>query len=201
MTICQICGLSYHTGDGSERIIICGSCRKTHVAKIIPPLFKLTDISRLPAKQYAEVMKWKYPDTLHETSGLLLHGPSGAGKTRCMWELLKGLGFFGEELAYFDGVSFGHELSRQYRNETAEDWLERLGTETKLVVFDDLGKLKLTDRVESELFGVIDRRCNNLLPIIATTQLGGSEIAGMMSEQRGGALVRRLRMACQLVEF
>jgi DNA replication protein DnaC len=70
-----------------------------------------------------------------------------------------------------------------------------------LIYFDDLGKLKLTERAEAELFGLIERRCANGCPIIATTNDTGETLSSRMTDNRGEAMVRRLREFCETIRF
>lgn len=101
---------------------------------------------------------------------------------------------------WFDSISFGHEIAKHYRDEDAEDWLDSVAKKP-LLFFDDLGKLKMTERAEVELFGLIDRRCSNELPIIATTNDTGDTLASRMTDNRGPALIRRLREFCTPIQF
>ncbi len=197
-TVCPMCGAGFDTTPVGVMFtyVPCDPCAKYRMRVDIPALFRKTDIRRLPQGQYTRTKEWRPDET---GRGLILVGPSGAGKSRCMWELVKGLS--GIELRVFDCVAFGHELAQHYRAETAEEWLMNLGTRTPVVFFDDLGKLKLTERVEAELFGVIDRRVSHMLPIIATTQLSGEDLKDLSSSNRGGALIRRLSESCDIVQF
>jgi DNA replication protein DnaC len=194
MNACSKCGAGYGSSP-QAKWGVCNACKDIDVAKMVPPTFKLTDRSRLPQNQLKKVLAWN-PEG-HR--GLILLGPSGTCKTRCMWELVKEAHLSNAKV--FDGVSFGLELARKYQQGGAEDWLDHLGMEAPRVMFDDLGKLKLTDRVESELFGIVDRRYSYMLPMIITTQLDGVGLGGVMTDGRGQAMVRRLREACDIVEF
>lgn len=179
---------------------VCSTCfTKRQMAafqKLCPPLYIDTDIARLP-NQYAQVMAWQFG-----SHGLLLTGNTGTCKTRCAWMLVKKMMLEGRNVSVFDCVSFGHEISLRFRTEDGdpEKWLEKM-SRRDLVFFDDLGKLKLTDRAEAELFGVIERRCANKLPLIATTNDTGTTLADRMTDNRGPAMIRRLREFCSVVQF
>lgn len=190
MMICIMCGLN---GEGilqEGSLGVCESCRAKQFSRTVPPLFQKTKRELLPPDQLAEVLQWK-----PGPKGLLLIGPSGSGKTRCMWELLKELGI--PTTLVFSGTEFGHALTREYRDGTSDEWIAAI-CRTPLLAFDDLGKLKMTERAEAELFHVVDYRCSWELPIIATAQ---GELAERLSEDRGGAIVRRLRDFCSIVNF
>ena len=130
-------------------------------------------------------------------------GDTGKGKSRIAWRLLKRVlceDKLETTFLWFDCIGFGHEIARHYRLEDAEAWLDKVAT-VPLLYFDDLGKLKLTERAETELFGLIERRCANQLPIIATTNDTGDSLAARMTEGRGPAMIRRLREFCDIITF
>lgn len=165
--------------------------------RLCPPLYANSDPSRLPP-EFKSVQEWTYGP-----QGLLVLGETGCGKTRSVWMLLRRLMLdpaVDYRVVFFDGVSFGQMLNRKFRREEAEDWLDSLAS-VDIVFFDDLGKLKLTERAEAELFGVIERRCANMKPILATTNDTGASIAARMTDNRGAAFVRRLREFCRIVQF
>jgi len=180
----------------------CQDCRavrkEEQFDKICPVLYQRSDLSRLPASQLKEAMEWKYGD-----KGLILLGDTGTGKSRVAWTLLrrvlvadkKEVGF-----RWFDCIEFGHAIAKHYHEEDAEEWLYNLA-KVDLLFFDDLGKLKMTERAETELFGLVERRCANQLPIIATTNDTGDTLAARMTDNRGPALIRRLREFCQIIQF
>jgi len=172
--------------------------REATFRKVCPPLFLKTDPSRLPASQLAQVMAWTYGPR-----GLILRGDTGTGKTRTIWTLLHRvlvLDMPEREFSWVDGISFGHDIVRHFKVEDAEDWLDGLAR-VPILFFDDFGKLKMTERAETELFGIVDRRCMNELPIIVTTNDTGETLEQRMTEGRGPALIRRLREFCELVQF
>lgn len=198
MTTCPNCGAGYDPDSKEPTVFkLCLPCAIVKNRVNIPKQFCATDVSRLPSAQHAEVIRWR----LNEESGrgLVLVGPSGVGKTRCMWELVKALA--GVEVKIFSCVQFGQELSVHYREETAEEWLVQLGSKTPVLMLDDLGKLKMTERVEAELFGIIDSRYANMLPIIATTQITPADLTDSAGSSRGAAMVRRLIDSCDIVQF
>jgi DNA replication protein DnaC len=171
--------------------------REDEFSKLCPPLYFETEVSRLPVKQYEQVKSWKYSST-----GLLLRGDTGTGKTRCAWKLIERLMVCDLwRVDCFDCIGFAHQLARKFRDEeSVEDWVAELA-DRPIVFFDDLGKLKFTERAEVELFGLIERRCANKKPIIATTNDSGDSLAARMTDNRGPAMIRRLREFCQIIDF
>jgi DNA replication protein DnaC len=63
-----------------------------------------------------------------------------------------------------------------------------------VLVLDDLGKERLTQRLESDLFAVLDERTSNLRTTIITTNYTGDKLVDrFQNKETGVALVRRLR--------
>ncbi|HUS13124.1 MAG TPA: ATP-binding protein [Pyrinomonadaceae bacterium] len=172
--------------------------REDRWPKLCPPLFREIDVSKLPTTYPAtleRVMAWQMGP-----KGLILSGITGKGKTRAAWQLLKRLHFEGVHIRAFDCVDFAHECQTAFTDFKGEGWAKNVAA-AELVFFDDFGKNKMTDRVEVELFGVIDRRMAHQLPIIVTTNDIGSTLEARLSPDRGAPLVRRLRECCESIAF
>ena len=206
--VCPNCGTERERkekerwGKNERRTLECDNCSTTRrVSKFnqtCPLLYQESEAIRLPQAQLRQVMDWTFG-----TKGLLLIGATGKGKSRIAWKLLRRVLCEDKPeraFLWFDCIGFGHEIARHYRLEDAEQWLDRVA-ETPLLYLDDLGKLKLTERAETELFGLIERRCANQLPMIVTTNDTGDSLAARMTENRGPALVRRLREFCHVITF
>jgi DNA replication protein DnaC len=162
---------------------------------ICPPLYLKTAPARLPQAALAEVLGWSLGPR-----GLLLVGPTGTGKTRAVYLLLRRLLEAGVRIRAFDCAGFGHECGRRFRDGTGEDWADALA-KADLVFLDDVGKVSFTERYQTELFALVERRAANMLPIIATTNMAGDDLQPRMSADRGQPLVRRLREFCHVVVF
>ena len=85
-------------------------------------------------------------------------------------------------------------------SERGTEWAKKIAGE-QLVVFDDFGKNRMSDRVEAEIFGVIERRMSHELPIIISTNDTGQSLESRLSPDRGAPLVRRLRECCESIAF
>jgi hypothetical protein len=217
---CRVCGLPFTACRyvlPDKRVIIAGVCDKCYGAKVVairedaakkeatterwlqlcPILYQRTDPARLPQTQLPEVLAWQYGP-----EGLLLVGPTGTYKTRTAYLLLKRLVLDeGRRVEAFDGLAFDHECVRRFRDEgDGEEWADGLA-HVDVVFFDDIGKGCFTPRVEAEMFGLIERRAANGLPIIATTNMTGADLAAKVTEDRGAPLIRRLREFCKCVTF
>lgn len=169
--------------------------------ELCPPFCRDTVPGKIPNQTaLAEVLAWQ-----HGPQGLLLCGKTGTGKTRSAWLLLRRLALEeGRNIATFDSVSFSSQCAARFysceRDDNGQDWMERL-IKKEIVFFDDFAKFKLTERVESELYGLIDARTSWGRPIIYTTNFVGDDLLENMSADRGEPLVRRMREFCVCVTF
>ncbi len=162
---------------------------------VCPPLYMDSDVKRLPEKPTQQVLAWKF-----NPKGLVLIGPTGTGKTRAAFLLLKRLYLEGRSVEVFHGNRFGHECSRKFFDNQGEEWIRDIFVQD-VVFFDDLGKFKMTERVEAELFSLIELRVSHLRPIIVTTNFVGESLESKLTSDRGHPLVRRLREFCDSVAF
>lgn len=162
-----------------------------------PPLFRMTNIERLPEKLRQAARSWE-PGVEHHS--LLLHGTTGTGKTRTAWCIANRLWSAKASVGVRHRLLFltMPQLTEQITSSFSEDrGHERLmdglnGCE--LLVMDDLGKEKMTPRVVADLFALVDHRANHLKPTIITTNFNGTGLSARFEDaEMGAAFVRRLR--------
>ena len=160
-----------------------------------PPTYHRTDKSKLNQDLLKQVMAWQFNER-----GLVMHGPTGTGKTRMAFMLMQRLHAEGRTVEIFYGNDFAHKCAKKFLNGEGEDWIASVAKKD-VVFFDDLGKFKLTERVEAELFGLIEIRTAWLRPMIVTANFNGSELANKMTADRGEPMIRRLREFCNSINF
>jgi DNA replication protein DnaC len=51
----------------------------------------------------------------------------------------------------------------------------------------------MTERAELELFDLLENRTQNLMPTIITTNTTNAQLLAMLSEDRGSAILRRIK--------
>ena len=158
-----------------------------------PPLYQNSDESRFPPAAWRQVKAWE-----PGPRGLLLAGPTGRCKTRMVWALLKRLMLAGCSVTAYDSVRFGHDCIDAFRNSDGTRWFDGLCV-CSVLFLDDLGKVPATERVEAELFGVIETRIAHERPILATTNAAGAELTARLSADRGAPMIRRLREFCDVI--
>jgi DNA replication protein DnaC len=92
-------------------------------------------------------------------------------------------------------ASFSDDKSR--RSE-AQDQIKRI-YKADLWFLDDLGKQRMTDRGEMELYAVLEHRTSSLLPTLWTANAKSAVLLQMFSEDRGEPIMRRLIDFSQIV--
>lgn len=217
---CQDCGKSFIVDGISEKLARyikrCDGCvelrreserletikrsqieREKQWRKICPPAFQNTTPTELPRPDLLDtVLQWQYG-----ANGLLLHGPTGTGKSRCAWELCRREWFAGRSLARLDcfaGFEYASKFSDGHGE--VETWAQELA-KADILLLDDVLKAKLTDSFEAALFAIVTRRTEQGRPIIASCNDTGETLADRMSMDRGDAFVRRLREFCRSIAF
>lgn len=172
--------------------------------KICPKLYQNSDMARLPRQAEAKkVLAWEYNPT-----GLFLIGPSGTGKTRAMWMLLKRLILEQENyqrLVFFQGAIFALKASKAYGDpDFTEQWLEKMA-KIPLLVIDDIFKGKMSEAQETAIYTILELRASDMVPTILTTNTGGELLLQRMTdagrEDRGPAIIRRIKDFCTIINF
>lgn len=156
---------------------------------LCPPAFDLIDRARLPDPSLLDqVLAWRFGPT-----GLLLHGETGRGKTRCACQLLRREHFDGRRVFIVDALSLADHPKRLLADSAdASAWVNR-ASGCELLLLDDPFKVTFTPRVEEAVFLIVDHRLAHGLPVIATTNDTGETLAARLSPDRGPALIRRIR--------
>jgi len=161
------------------------------VEALIPPLYRETDPERLHYRQRQEVMAW---EPKSGGKGIWLLGKTRTGKTRTICLLLERLIGEGHRIRAFFHGSFGDDLMEVIRSDRSFRAWKRSVVNAPVLFIDDLFANKLTERVETATFEIIDERIAYLRPTIVTTQLTRKEAVGRFhSSKRCDALFGRVR--------
>ena len=158
---------------------------------LCPPLYRESDPQRIPAAFLRECEAWEV-----SPQGLGFVGLAGTCKTRSAWMLLKRLHFSGVRVFGITATGFAKACADQWHDDPqakalAEDTLTRC-RRTKVLLLDDLGKQKFTERAELELFDLLEHRTSHGKPIIWTANAGREPLKQMLSPDRGEPILRRL---------
>lgn len=129
-----------------------------------------TDETLLPADKMARMLGW-YPSG--PKIGIALHGVTGKCKTRAIWRLMRRYFMEGKRIVAFDCSEFSTSCITAYREGREDSWRRNITT-AGVVLFDDLWKDTFTERVDSELFSLIEKLSSERIPYFITTNYTGN---------------------------
>ena len=128
--------------------------------------------------------------------GLGFIGGSGKGKTRAAVLLLKRMEEEGYNTFFLSGTDLALNSANQFADnptiKTIALSILACCRKADVLMLDDLGKNKMTDRSESELYDLLEYRTSRRLPTIWTSNSAGKDLRSMFSQDRGEAIIRRL---------
>ena len=156
------------------------------------------------SSQVAQVLGWQAG-----AKGLLVTGPSGRGKTRALWALLRRLMCHeSRDVAIYRSADFFREMQEQinYGRDESARWVKAMA-EVPIIAIDDWGQEAVTSAraewAQATFFDLLDRRMGEGRPLLITTNLSAREIVNNDSTGglRGDPLLRRLLDSCDVVRF
>ena len=156
------------------------------------PLYRESDTSRFPKKFLTAINEYTVTP-----QGLGFIGVAGECKTRAMFVLLRRL--IMDEGIYCKAVSaikFAMICANRFSDNEelkyeAEKRMKAFHS-CKVLFIDDLGKNKMTERVELELYDLLETRAGKMVPTLWTSNADSKEMIAMLSNDRGDAIIRRL---------
>ena len=163
----------------------------------MPAVFQDTEISRLHEK-IQENINWR-PEG--DKTGLLIHGTTGVGKTRALWEIVRRMWVEKAEMdinmpyLFLTMRKIESMIEQGFDTKKHGTMLDSL-IEHPLLVIDDLGKERLTSRMASDLFAIIDERTVNRRTTIISTNFNGTTLLERFEnkdKETGVAFIRRLK--------
>ena len=132
--------------------------------------------------------------------GLLVAGPTGAGKSRAMWMLLRRL--LDQEqrsFAWLNAVRFRSGLQAAARDGATDCFTQRLAG-VQVLYWDDLGQTHLTGAASEMLLHIVEERTARGRPILATTQYSAEQLESQFERpEMGQAIRRRLNEFCSVI--
>lgn len=169
--------------------------------KEIPRLFLDTELDKIPSEKVRKFTR----DTLSSEKdvSVLFHGTSGKGKSRATWLLIEdwALRHYPRQFMFTNARKLETLLIGSYSDSVkAHDRNLKMLCNIGLLVIDDLGKERLTPRLETDLFNIIDERMLNMMPTIITTNFNASGlIERFPTKETGMAFIRRVKDSYALI--
>lgn len=165
---------------------------------ICDPAYLGFDQDRLPAASQGfakKVFEWQ-----DGPKGIGLAGPSHIGKTFVITELFRRHYAYGKSVSMILATDFAFTMGDPDQSLRRKMLSECLSVD--LLFLDDIAKPKMTDRVEADLFHVIEKRKRSLKPMFVTLNGSGATLSTMLSSEGGNAIVNRLRYdVCEFIRI
>lgn len=192
---CNDCGLKTRAEEEVEKNL---KKIKEEWELVCPPLYRDTEISRLPLQFQAIIANWNYGPR-----GLGFVDVPGVGKTRTAMMILKKQIELGWECAAISSTRFARLSADQFgdqddERDSSRSVMSRIRT-VNVLLFDDIGKGKFTERAELEFYDLLEHRTSFKLPTIWTANSSGKKLREAMSIERGESIMRRLMEFSDLV--
>lgn len=190
-TQCDPCALKA-LADQSERVYInAKKASRNRFRQMIPPIYLDTLPERLSRLLTQHSEMWDY-----NPMGIGFVGMSGKGKTRAAVLLLERLHDEGKTTFFISATDLALNSANQFADSPAtKDIAKSILTmcrSAQVLVLDDLGKGRMTDRAESELYDLLEYRTSRKFPTIWTSNSTAAGLHPMFSQDRADAIIRRL---------
>jgi DNA replication protein DnaC len=166
--------------------------------KDVPPLFCNTNILQIPNERIKDVLSQvNATPSLKMNYSYLFHGTTGAGKSRAAWWIAER--FFERNYPMrfeflsprkLDSMLIGSFENGVGAHEKAIDYLCKV----PMLIIDDLGKERITPRMETDIFAIIDERMAHFRHTIVTTNFNSHGLIDRFpTKETATALIRRMR--------
>lgn len=154
----------------------------------IPPIYRETDQTKIKGILRNLIANWKGGN-----AGII--GPSGEGKTRTAVLLMERI-HSRRSTIFLSSSNFGKIVASQFsddalRRNTAEGIIAK-AYHADVLLLDDVGKGRMTDRAEAELHDLLEHRTSWKKTTIWTANSNARQLHAMFSADRADAILRRL---------
>ncbi len=186
---CKKCG---NTGfvSAEKGVMRCGCVVERVVRQTLPVRFHGARVIELAAPRLRALTAWvKAPG-----DGLLLFGPTGTGKTWTAAALTRFLIEAGRSVLWRSAAEFFRELRDSYDQDRSERAVLTAYASAPILVLDDLGAGSGSDFERRCAVELVERRTNQLLPTVVTTNWTLGEIAERLDDRLASRLSAFVRL-------
>ncbi len=131
---------------------------------------------------YAQSFNWE------TTNGLMLSGPVGVGKTHLAAAILHVVIAKGIAGAMVVVPNLLDEIKFTFNDPSADKRLAQKLAEKHFIVLDDMGAEKVTDWAKNEIYKLVNKRYEQELPTIITTNCTFGELAAAYGDRTADRL-------------
>ena len=162
---------------------------------ICPPRYAHFDFDKLPARGQAVAPALLGWNPFHTPGkGIAIVGESDGGKSMLIHEAARQAFAAGWDVYCTLSTEFAWNVGHLDRRER---YLQRC-MDCAILLLDDLGKAKITERVETDLYHILEHRERWQKAIIWSANSKGSQLATAMSEDRAAPIINRLRRSAEV---
>jgi len=165
---------------------------KYDFTKIIPPRYHKVSYENDIRDEIKEIIKGQ----IQKRDGLYIQGAAGTGKTYLVCALAKYMLENGYEVRFFNTGDMLEKIREEFKNEIPREEDEK-GLFREIMDFqgilflDDIGAEKVSDWVRERIYLIINKRYENLLPTIFTSNID-LEILSSRLDDRVASRIREM---------
>jgi len=162
----------------------------------IPPRFAKAKFSDVPKdiQKHVEALK-------EHRRGLYLHGDCGVGKTHLVFAMSQKLALMGIHHKVVNSTKLLQDMRSDFDKRKLypeyETVMERLEDFKGVLAIDDIGAEKLTDWVAETFYMIVNKRYENMTPMIFTSNYNLDEL----SQRIGDRIPSRIVEMCKVVNL
>ena len=150
----------------------------------VPATYRATDPEHpdYPNNLHAEAFSWMASNIIKPGDEVLpflgIMGASGLGKTRVISQMVRKLIWLRHHVTWMNSSSFQWAAQHQFNSKESAEAVKHLHAwkRTEILVFDDIGSLKSTEVISDALYGLLEHRSANAMPILWTSNEDLEEI-------------------------